>query len=528
MADVLFKRGASAQLPAKGGAIEGAFYLTTDTRRLFIGDSNKNAVPICETVQVKDNWAAVQAAEAIEGQFYYAASENILCIYKNNGWVQINPDTNTILSEVKTSVTASNNKGTVKVEYNDQNGKSLGKHEFAILASTGLTLTEADDVLTITGATYSLSASAASNVATVKLAGAGTGEDSEVKITAGNAVTLTNTNDGFQIGVDMAEINVDYSIVDKAPSTGYKYELEDENGTPHGAITINPTLQVKDKDGNATSGVTIKNDVATIDAYSTATVDAKLTSLKQELNAMTYKGTIATFPPTGSIGNGDTFLYNSTTPVEYPADSGQYIEQGDLVIAQGTESNGVIANPTWDVVKSGDDVDTTYDLTINTTSKKVVLTNNATSGADEFFIKEDGTSPVKVTASADGFTIAHDKKTGTAVAASTASADKVEIKEGATFNAVTGLKVDNWGHVSDVTLSPVTVKDQDTILQSISTSASTTGNTTTVTTAHKLVDINGQAAGTVNETMKFVTGNSNLTISGSGDTVTMDLVWDTF
>ena len=257
----------------------------------------------------------------------------------------------------------------------------------------------------------------------------------------------------------------------------------------------------------------------------TATIDSKLTALKQELNAMTYKGTISTFPPTGSIGNGDTFLYNSTTPVEYPAGSEQYIEQGDLVIAQGTESNGVIANPTWDVVKSGDDVDTTYDLTINTTSKKVVLTNNANSGTDEFYIKEDGTSPVKVTAAADGFTIAHDKKAGTAVAASQTG---VTAQEGVTFNSVTGLKVDNWGHVSDVVLTPVTVKDQDTILDSISTSASTSGDTTTVTTAHKLVNINGQSAGTVNETMKFVTGNSNLTISGSGDTVTMDLVWDTF
>lgn len=526
MADVLFKRGASAQLPAKGGAIEGAFYLTTDTRRLFIGDSNKNAVPLCETVQIVSEVATLPAAaDVIQGQFYYATKENILCIHKDGGWVQINPDTNTILSTVKTTVNASNNKGTVTVEYEDQNDASLGSHTFSIAASTGLELSAADKVITIEGATYSLGASAASNVATVKLTGAGTGENSEVKITAGNAVTLTNTDEGFQIGVDMAEINVDYSIEDKKPANGYSYELVDENDVPHGAITINPTLQVKDKDGNATSGVKIKNDVATIDAYSTATVDAKLTSLKQELNAMTYKGTISQFPPTGSIGNGDTFLYNSKTPVEYPAKSGQYIEQGDLVIAQGTESNGVIANPTWDVVKSGDDVDTTYDLTINTESKKVVLTNNASGTPTEFFIKEDGTTPVKVTASADGFTIAHDKKAGTAVAASTT---KVEAKDGATFNAVSSLKVDNWGHVSDVVLTPVNVKDQDTILKSISTSASTSGNTTTVTTAHKLVNINGGDAGTVNETMKFVTGNSNLTITGSGDTVTMDLVWDTF
>jgi hypothetical protein len=40
MANVAFKRGLSANLPI-GNAVDGVFYLTTDTNRLYVGNSNK-------------------------------------------------------------------------------------------------------------------------------------------------------------------------------------------------------------------------------------------------------------------------------------------------------------------------------------------------------------------------------------------------------------------------------------------------------------------------------------------------------
>jgi len=40
MANVLFKRGAQANLPSSTSAVDGVFYLTTDTNRLYVGQGN--------------------------------------------------------------------------------------------------------------------------------------------------------------------------------------------------------------------------------------------------------------------------------------------------------------------------------------------------------------------------------------------------------------------------------------------------------------------------------------------------------
>ena len=47
MANVLFKRGLQANLPASGSAVDGALYFTTDTKRLFLGHGTE-LLPISE------------------------------------------------------------------------------------------------------------------------------------------------------------------------------------------------------------------------------------------------------------------------------------------------------------------------------------------------------------------------------------------------------------------------------------------------------------------------------------------------
>jgi len=53
MANVLFKQGTQASLDTirtNKTAIEGSFYLTNDTHRLYIGRANGDAVPVNEGV----------------------------------------------------------------------------------------------------------------------------------------------------------------------------------------------------------------------------------------------------------------------------------------------------------------------------------------------------------------------------------------------------------------------------------------------------------------------------------------------
>jgi hypothetical protein len=107
MANVLFKRGAHSALPKT--AVDGVFYLTTDTHRLYVGQGTE-MVELNKSITVVDTIAKLPAVEDVEvGQFYYvkgpnAGAENvqngnILAVCVSDGttkrWVQVNPDTNT-------------------------------------------------------------------------------------------------------------------------------------------------------------------------------------------------------------------------------------------------------------------------------------------------------------------------------------------------------------------------------------------------------------------------------------------------
>ena len=118
MANVLFKRGLQASLP-KSNIIDGAFYLTTDTNRLYIGSTNGVADATPELVELNKSITVVKSVKDLPdnseghkvevGQFYYIAGENkhagasddngnILAVVTSivNGvpkWTQVNPDT---------------------------------------------------------------------------------------------------------------------------------------------------------------------------------------------------------------------------------------------------------------------------------------------------------------------------------------------------------------------------------------------------------------------------------------------------
>jgi hypothetical protein len=81
MANVLFKRGLHANLPAANAATDGVFYLTTDTNRLYVGQGT-NLVELNKSITLVDNLSdlptntsdeskAVKGSQVQVGQFYY-------------------------------------------------------------------------------------------------------------------------------------------------------------------------------------------------------------------------------------------------------------------------------------------------------------------------------------------------------------------------------------------------------------------------------------------------------------------------
>lgn len=107
MANVLFKRGLQANLP-KSDIIDGAFYLTTDTNRLYVGN-NTELVELNKSITVVESVDKLPKTGVEVGQFYYIAGTNkhagasddngnILAVVTSivNGnpqWTQVNPDT---------------------------------------------------------------------------------------------------------------------------------------------------------------------------------------------------------------------------------------------------------------------------------------------------------------------------------------------------------------------------------------------------------------------------------------------------
>lgn len=103
MADLMFKRGKQAALNTiinERKAVDGCFYLTEDTNRLYVGQGD-NTAPILlnQTVQVVNRLEDLPGSPpATDNDFYYVKNLNILAVYDSSSeskWVQINPDTDT-------------------------------------------------------------------------------------------------------------------------------------------------------------------------------------------------------------------------------------------------------------------------------------------------------------------------------------------------------------------------------------------------------------------------------------------------
>ena len=223
-----------------------------------------------------------------------------------------------------------------------------------------------------------------------------------------------------------------------------------------GNLTVGVTDTVgTEKSGTATgaiymtvNGTKVFNQ-GVIDFYTKADIDSKL----QGINAMVYRGTVgatsgdvASLPTTG-VAVGDTYMV---------ADQGTYHDNkvtckvGDLLIATGTEVNGVItSNLKWSYVPSGDDTDTHY--TLHIASNKITLYNETT--------KSDVTSAtiaagknMGVSTSGSTITVAHETISTTNAGAPT-TANKTATF-GGTINVVSGVTVSN-GHVTEVTTDKV-------------------------------------------------------------------------
>ena len=577
MANVAFKRGLETSLAkslynyAGADAVqvtEGTFYLTSDTNRLYIGKSidgkGVRAVPVNQGALPVPSVDALPSAEAaIPGQFYYVSSSNILCVSSNGKWVQINPNTDTSLSTRTTTgvVHTAGGKTFVQVKdvITDTSSNSFTGH-YGIEGGVGLevTVTEITDglakypVIKLTPSVYKVSAvvneSAAGGKGAVDIVvNDGSADDvhkSTITFTSGSNVTMTSGGEG-----KVTVAAKDTTLKQATSSMGFDANgklsviIDDTDGT---SVTVDATPKIKL--GNNATEYTFNGAVATLPVYTKAEVDA----IKKDLNAMHYKGTAknGVLATTASIGDtykivGNDFqiaksVVNNVNDLSYDISKANInLKHGDLIIATGTEDNGVITAATlkWDVVESGEQgyVNTTYRIVKASSGHGFEFQDrNGYTTEAKFTVESNGYMSVTSTASGTEnenivLTLNHKEQSNIPAAVNkTAGEKETQAKTQSLTFSVPVLSYDKAGHLTKVEYQEYTVVDTHVTVASKGTLGSVTDGVATIS---HIIDIDS-----IEHIMQMQIASSSLKVSTSESTVdgkpvtkvTIDLEWGTF
>ena len=538
MANVGFKLGTQAKvdelLKTPGTAVvEGSFYLTNDTHRLYIGqkanssDANAQLFAVNEgviTVATINDLPNVSAdnGSVYAGRFYYVTAGNILCVHNGKAWVQINSNTDTTINEHSVSVSAENNVGTItdEIKLSDNNYKNAS---YTITGANGITITGTGTALTLSGDTYTLSGTVANNAATLKLDSKNTTNDSSVVIAGGSNVSVSQNASTKKITV--AAVDTTVKTVAGASvegGNGFNISVTDtKNATKSG--TIDPQVKVgKTK----TSTVHFVDGVATLDVYSASDIDDKM----KALNAMTYKGTLGTdgtisVLPTDKVSIGDSYLVSTRQTI-----NGSNVYPGSLIIARGTEDHatGYITGAiTWDIVQSTQDSDTTYKFENIEGGIQMRSSTNHLVGSME--IAGDGNY---ITASSKSATSTDQDQVITLHHKTITQADSTETaltqnKVGNTdITTVVGVSRDTAGHVTGIKTKKITLVDTNSAVSAVSYATSVASNVGTVTGS---VTTKNAANADTTKTGTFTLASDTMAVTANGKNgLKVDLTWGSF
>lgn len=530
MANIMFKRGLQANLPQK--AVDGSFYLTEDTQRLYVGIGENNApVELNRTIRSVESLEALNALKGpvgsnandgvAVGDFYYVASHansvsgNILAYCSavdatgKPTWVQINPDTNTKLATSTTAVTKEAVTGGVKVATSvaDTEGRTASG-DFQVIGSKNITVELVDGKIKIStpdgsDTKYEIKTQANSSKGTILLDSTGTDSSINISGEKDGDVTVTSDDSG-NITIGVADMRTKSIAVDAAPSSGNGFDLK-VDGMDVG--DFDPTIKLGDNEA-----IHFVNGNATLPVYTKTEVDTKVSNSLKTFDAMAYKGTVTAedastkLASTGNVGDTYKAAGDITTPVK--------ANTGDLIIATGTD--GAV---TWDVIPSGDD----QTITGAATTSGISISDQSGTLAEISVVKgnkinvSNSTSGKKTT-----LTVGHEAITQPTP--STGAAVTQTAKNNAEFTAITDITEDGFGHVTGITTKKLTVVDTHNDVSGVSAVAS--GSNNKVETEISVSTTDGTT-----KTGKFSIGaaaDSIIKVTGSGSATTLALEWGSF
>lgn len=523
MANVKFLKGTQEKFNGLTRFTDGAFYLTTDTDRLYFAQSETECVPLNQFIRTVtwEQFNALTTTQVAKGDYYYVPEKNILAVCKDNNatltWTQLNPDTNdnTSFDEINFGSSVADNTVTITetlTEVNKISGDKTGNTlvgNLKLKGTNGIALTTENTAksttITVEGDTYSLSADmndarqyeagkayhvgdiivfngqyrrCKTEVSAEQNKSAAAIQESFETLNAGISLVSANGQEsstfGFKAGTNVQIGQTDGQITVSATDTtlkenglnisnnatqGFDIKVSDTSNTVVGG-TLDPVINV------GSSSVHFVNGKANLPVYTTSEIDSKF----KGLNGMTYKGTVGTAAlqnlPTSNVSSGDTYMVAADTTV-----NAQAVKKGDLFIATGEEgADGYIASSgiTWTHVPSGDDnyQNSTYE-------------GNATPESNKWGIKEVSGSSVGDIQLVAGTNMSISSKLGGTNGNSTAAMittinhgsvgaasvtdatvnDTSDTTPKSTITAVTGIGRDSNGHVASVTTKQFNIQD---------------------------------------------------------------------
>lgn len=299
MANVSFLKGTQQGFDDLSAYKAGAFYLTTDTHRLYFADTTSKANYLNKYVHTVANADALKTAIAngtvVNGDFAYVSGANALVAIQNGTYVQINTYSNddtktTALTFTKNTVNADDTEIVFNYTLNQQT-KALDGTTVSLTPITGSFSLTAADIKSVIDIAVGVGATISSGTATVKTSGTGSagngftikGSGSVQVGGSNNAITITGTDTQYTLTSPAGDNNI---ILTASDNTVNKVAIVEGNQIAvdssvdkqikidHGTITTTPTTSQKQAIDNGTfdviSGVTVDNGHIT--GYNTQTV----------------------------------------------------------------------------------------------------------------------------------------------------------------------------------------------------------------------------------------------------------------
>ena len=262
---------------------------------------------------------------------------------------------------------------------------------------------------------------------------------------------------------------------------------------------------------DGTTETTINNQGSLGKFYSSSKVDELIRQAAANMNAMTYKGVVAsdTFATTvAGAQKGDTYKANGEIVI-----GSQTAKTGDLIIYKGDDlaDGSAPENTDFDVIPSGDEIDSQFEL--SGTNNAIVLTNttnknNPAAGS----VSVSGADGISAEVAGNALSIKH-INTVTGGAGSVGENSNVSPAAGKSFK-IPSISYDAQGHITSASNVTVTLPADKDTTYSLGTAVGDTQYDAYI----NLTPAGSSGAGVTSA--KFKAG-ANIAITGSGTEITV-------